>query len=70
MNDEQKAAYLNSQVACALIEMAAMKAANSFREMQGYTIAYGEEAFHELITKYGIHHNAAMTLFHGDITGL
>jgi hypothetical protein len=57
MNENERAAYIQSQVACALIEMEAMKAANWMREMQGHTIAYGEEAFNNLVVKYGIGHN-------------
>ena len=57
--------YLYSQVACALIELESMKAANWMREMQGHTIAYGEEAFLELIDKYRLNHNDVITDLRG-----
>jgi hypothetical protein len=62
---EQKAAYLNSQTACALIKMQSMMAENQERESQGKSLAYGEEAFLALIDKYGIHHNAAVRTLGG-----
>lgn len=58
MTPEQKAAYIMAQTACAIAEIESMKAANWMREDQGYTIAYGEEAFAAIPDKYGIHHNA------------
>jgi hypothetical protein len=54
------AAYVNAQVACALIEMESMKVANQERMAQGHAFAYGEDAFLALIEKYGIHHNATV----------
>lgn len=60
MNENERAVFLMSQTACALIEMEGMKAANIERESHGYALAYGEEAFLALIEKYGIHHNAAL----------
>lgn len=65
MTDEQKAAYIQSQSACALIEMHAMAAENSEREQQGLAQAYDGEAFMEVIERYGIHHNAVMETFSG-----
>ncbi len=52
--------YIQSQVACALIEMEAMKAANVEREQRGESLAYDEAAFMAIIDKYGIHHNAVI----------
>lgn len=60
MDETQRAAFLQAQAACALIEMEAMKAANKEREQQGYSLAYDEAAFMAVIDKYGIHHNAAL----------
>ncbi len=45
MTPEQKAAYVFAQSVAAMAEIEAMKAANQMREMNGHTIAYGEEAF-------------------------
>lgn len=63
MGNEQTVAYVQAQAAAALIEMESMKAANWMREMQGKTIAYGEQEFLALIDKYGLGHNAVLTLF-------
>jgi len=64
MTDEQKAAYIYAQAACANAEIEAMKADNQYRKMRGGTIAYDGDAFREIIEKYGIHHNAICSLFH------
>lgn len=55
MNEQQRCIWLQSQIACALIEMEAMKAANVERESEGKALAYDEEAFMNLINRYGIH---------------
>ena len=65
MNENQRAAFLDSQTACALIEMESMKALNTYREMRGETIAYNEQAFLDLIPRYGIHHNQALLTLRG-----
>ena len=52
----QNAAFLNSQVACALVEMAAMQAHDRTSDTP-----YTEEAYSALIDKYGIGHNSALT---------
>lgn len=65
MTDEQEAAYVSSQTACALITAFGMVAENQDRLSQGKTIAYGEEAFNDLINEYGIHHNSVITTFRG-----
>ena len=61
MSDEQNAAYVNAQVACAMIEAMGMQAENQQRAHRGESIAYAEDHFNALITKYGIHHNAVLT---------
>mgnify|MGYP001823689767 CR=1 FL=1 len=63
MTPEQQAAYINAQAVAASVELEAMKAANWMREMQGHTIAYGEEEFLALIDRYGLGHNAVLTTF-------
>lgn len=40
MTEEQKAAYVQGQVACALIEMQSMIVANQERERQGKAFAH------------------------------
>jgi len=54
-------AYINTQTTAALVELEMMKAANTLREIQGYTIAYDEVAFYELIEKYQLGHNSVMS---------
>ena len=60
MDNHGKAAHINSQVACALIEMESMKAANEERASKGLAQAYDEGAFMALINRYGIHTNAVI----------
>ncbi len=61
MTPEQQAAYVNSQVACALIEAQGMVAENMQRAALGQSMAYVEDDFAAIINKYGIHHNAVLT---------
>jgi hypothetical protein len=56
-----KVAYLNSQIACAMIEAMGMQAENKQREIMGNSPAYVEDSFMELLTKYGLHHNSVIT---------
>lgn len=56
------AAYLNSQVACAMIEAMGMQAENEQRKANGLSIAYVEKDFVALIDKYGLGHNSVITL--------
>ena len=55
-----QAAYINAQVACAMITAMGMQAENMQRSMLGQSMAYTHEAFAELIEEYGIHHNATV----------
>jgi len=64
MTDEQTVAYVNAQVACALIEMEAMKAENLRRTASKLPPIYKERDFNALITKYGIHHDAVISQFY------
>jgi len=57
---EQRAAYINAQVACAMIEAMGMQAENMHRENASGYVPYGEEAFDALIAKYGIDHNSVI----------
>lgn len=57
MTPEQQAAFVNSQVACALIETASMMARNAINDRNGEALTYDEEAFMGLIDRYGIGHN-------------
>jgi hypothetical protein len=62
MTPEEKVAYINSQVACATIEMQAMLAENRDRESKGYTQAYGEDAFMNLMVEYSISGEAVVKM--------
>jgi len=66
MTPEQKAAFIFSCSISAQIEMEGMKAENLFRERQGQSPAYGEDAFFNLIKKHGIEHNSIINFFLGD----
>lgn len=63
MTPEQEAAYIIAQAAVLSATVAGMQAENAYREMQGKTIAYGEDAFVDAINRSGVHHNAVMELF-------
>lgn len=64
MTPEQKAAYVMAQAACAIAEVEGMKAENMQRQQRGESMAYVEDDFAGIADKYGIHHNALITLFH------
>ena len=63
MAPEQKAAYVFAQSVAAMAEIEGMKALNTERERNGYALAYSEEAFLAVPTKYGLHHNELIQLF-------
>lgn len=63
MSPEQQAAYVIAMSACVLAETAAMQAENQQRAHRGESAAYSEKAFTDLISSYGIHHNAVLTMF-------
>ena len=66
MGEEQRVAFLMAQTVAAQIELEAMKAANTQREINGFSPAYDEAAFMELITKWKIGHNESiLTLIGG-----
>ena len=64
MNKEQQAAYVHAMTVSAYIEALSMVAANEERVEQGHGIAYDEQAFLDLIPKYGISHNQILEMFH------
>ena len=61
MNENENAAFIFSQAACALITAMGMMAENVQRERNGYSPAYGKNAFEAVIDEYGIGHNATLT---------
>jgi len=60
MTPEQSAAFVNSQVACALAEIEMMKAANHERLSSGEALAYNDESFAEIQDRFGIGRNAVV----------
>jgi hypothetical protein len=61
MNENQRAAYLISQSAAAMIEAMGMQAENTQREHRGESLAYVEDDFQRVILKYGIGTNSAIS---------
>ncbi|KKN18109.1 hypothetical protein LCGC14_0959160 [marine sediment metagenome] len=64
MTDEQKAAYINSQVICAQIELEAMKVANRHDEGMGSAPTYVEEDFRAIVDRFVIGHNDVIGFLH------
>jgi len=54
----EKLLYFKMKLLQAEIEMNAMVAENKQREIERKSMAYTEKAFHELIEKHSIYHNA------------
>lgn len=63
MDDMQKAAYIIAMAACANIEAQGMMAENQVSLHLSSEAKYTKEDFDALADKYGIHHNAVLTLF-------
>lgn len=65
MNEEQRAAFQQSQAACAMIEALGMLADNQRAALNGETPPYHKGNFDDLIDRYGIGHNAAVSWLTG-----
>lgn len=65
MTESQQAAYVVAMSACVIAEVAAMKAANFAASQERTPPPYNEQSFKDLITRYGIHHNAVIEYFTG-----
>ena len=63
MTASQSAAYVIANSIAAMAEIEGMKAENRSRVRRKASLAYTEEAFNDVVNKYGIHHNAMITLF-------
>ena len=63
MTPEQRAAFINAQVACALIDLAGMQAENSARQQLGQAPAYQEDSFQVMMRRYLIGHNEVLAFF-------
>ncbi len=61
MKAEERAAFVNSQVACALIEAMGMYVENKQREYLDQPMIYGENDFLMIITRYGIDQDTVRT---------
>lgn len=57
---DARIAYINSQVACMLARLEAMKAENQTRAARGKSQAYTETDFNDLPNVFGVHHNAVV----------
>lgn len=68
MDKDQQIAYLNAQVACMLVELAAMQAHDRDASVNG-TGCYTEQVYLDLPNRYGVHHNAVVGLFKGLFNG-
>lgn len=64
MNENQKAAFVQSQVACAMIEAMGMQAENEQRKITGNSMAFDQIAFLDLIDRYKIGHNDVLNYLH------
>ena len=62
----QNIAYVNSQIACAQIELAAMQAENTDRFFKGESPAYQGKEFMALIDRYQLGHNSVVTNLHSE----
>jgi hypothetical protein len=55
--DLGKVAYVNSQIACAFIELEAMKSENQLALLQGISPAWSYAEFMKLLDKYQLTHD-------------
>lgn len=69
MSPEQAAAFINSQVACAIIKALGMNAENAQRIAQGQALAYTEKDYVELINEHGIGYNDVLFTIHNYLPG-
>ena len=60
MSPEERAVYINSKVACAMIEAQGMTAENMQRKVLGKSMAFDAEHFSALIEEYGIGKDAVL----------
>lgn len=64
MDEQARAAYLQSQSVCALIEAMGMFTQNTRYHETG--VFYRRADFLALFEKYGIHHNGALSTLRGE----
>ena len=63
MTEEQKAAYVFAQSVAALAEIIGMLAATQVRTYKGLAPVYNENAFRDVVDKYGLDHNTLISFF-------
>ena len=63
MDSNQQAAYVMAQSASALIEAMGMLSENMQRVKNGESLAWNDDEFNSLITKYGIGHNDVLGFY-------
>ena len=66
MTPAQKAAFINAQAVRMLCEIKLMEAANKERENQGYSQAYGDDAFAGCLSDYNMLQEDQIRLFFRD----
>jgi hypothetical protein len=67
MIDEKAVAFVNSQVACAMIKAMGYTAENAQRNAQQDSPAYVADDFERLINDHGIGHNDVIATLNGAI---
>jgi hypothetical protein len=61
MTPEQRIAYIQAQIACAMIELEGMKAENAIAEYNHDLPPFDGASFKKLIEEYGISHNQVIS---------
>ena len=65
MNETARAAYILSQAACAMAELAAMKAEDALRHPDDHCGPHTGEEYRSVMDRYGIGHNAVVDYLRG-----
>ena len=52
MNSQENVAFITAQVALLNLEVESMKAENLCRQSKGYSLAYTEDSFYHVYSKY------------------
>ena len=65
MDDQQRVAFINSQVACMNAELEGMKAENMGRKVLNESMAYTGKDFQALPDIYGLGHNEVIAYLEG-----
>jgi hypothetical protein len=63
---EERVAFIQSQIACMMAEMEAMKAENAAAALAGQFPVHGSGAFEALPDRFGLGHNAVISYLMGD----